>query len=92
MRGLDGGIYTKVWDETLPPVDNNHFYPSQFGWWGHGGFITGTPETVSWGPNRIDIFVRGGDPDPRTDELNSMSLWHHFFDGSSWQWQNLGGV
>src|ERR1700733_1250918 len=28
----------------------------------------------SWGPGRIDLFVRGGD----------QGLWHKWFDGSGW--------
>ncbi len=92
-RGIDGALYHKAWDSTLPVgSDNSHWYPSMFGWEYRGGFISGTPEAVSWGPNRLDVFVRGGDNNPQTDNDASMSLWHHYWDGSSWNWQNLGGV
>jgi hypothetical protein len=51
------------------------------------GPVTGDPAAVSWGPNRIDLFVRG------TDNV----LWHNWYDGS-WgippaaRWEPLGGV
>lgn len=38
--------------------------------------------SVSWGPNRIDIFVLG----------TNHSCWHKWWDGKSWSvWENLGG-
>jgi 3D (Asp-Asp-Asp) domain-containing protein len=38
---------------------------------------------VSWGSNRIDIFVKGTD----------NALWHKWWDGSRWGgWESLGGV
>jgi len=91
VRGTDGAIYTKTWDSTQPlNWDNSHWYPSQFGWNYLGGFITGTPEAISWGSNRIDIFMRAGDPDPRTDSYSSMTLWRLYWNGSSWNWQQVG--
>ncbi len=91
VRGTDGAIYTKHYDGAAPPgADNSHWYPSMFGWTYLGGFITGTPEAVSWGPNRIDIFMRGGDNNPQTDAFTSMQLWHLYWNGSSWNWQQVG--
>ncbi len=44
--------------------------------------IASAPAAVSWGPNRIDTFVRGMD----------RALWHKWWDGSAWSsWESLGG-
>src|SRR4029077_19668924 len=40
----------------------------------------------------IDVFVRGGDSNPQTDAANTMALYHVYWNGSSWNWQYLGGV
>ena len=36
--------------------------------------MTTAPAAVSWGPNRIDVFYRGGD----------NALWHRAWNGSEW--------
>jgi trypsin len=75
VRGTDG----QVW----------HYWSngSQYGWEPLGGYLTGTPEAVTWGGNRIDVFVRGGDSSPATDSFSSMALWHLAWDASSgWAW------
>ncbi|HED33887.1 MAG TPA: hypothetical protein ENJ08_06670, partial [Gammaproteobacteria bacterium] len=47
------------------------------------GVIKEQPECVSWGPNRIDCFARGG----------SNRMYHKWWNGSRWAgWENLGGV
>jgi Repeat of unknown function (DUF346) len=43
---------------------------------------TETPEAVCWGPDRIDLFARGGSSDCQ----------HLWWDGSSWSWESLAGV
>ena len=46
-----------------------------------GGLQAG-PSAASWGPNRLDIFVRGTD----------NAMWHKWWDGSAWKgWESLGG-
>lgn len=51
-------------------------------WEDLGGVLTSAPAAVSWGPNRIDVFVRG----------QNNSLWHKWWDGSRWsEWEDLGG-
>jgi outer membrane protein assembly factor BamB len=46
--------------------------------------VTGAPAVSSWGPGRLDLFVRGRD----------NNLWHSFKDpGTGFSgWENLGGV
>jgi hypothetical protein len=39
------------------------------------------PAAVSWGPGRIDLFVRGTD----------SNLWHKWYSGGWSGWENLGG-
>jgi hypothetical protein len=93
VRGTDGGVYWKAWDPGLPKTsENTYWYPSMFTWYPMGGFITGTPEPISWGPGRLDVFVRGGDSNPRTDWTSYMSLYHLYWNGSIWNWQYLGGT
>ena len=84
-RGTDGAIYQKT-------AENNQWYPSTFGWNYLGGFLTGTPEAVAWGSGRVDIFMRGGDPNPQTDAFSSMVLHHLYWNGSSWNWQQISSV
>lgn len=51
-------------------------------WESLGGVLTSDPAIVSWGPNRLDIFVRG------EDNAMYQKLWN----GSWHGWKNLGGV
>ncbi|MCB1985814.1 MAG: hypothetical protein H6936_16535 [Burkholderiales bacterium] len=49
-------------------------------WQNLGGIIEEQPECVSWGPDRIDCFARGG----------NNNLYHKWWNGSDWHgWQNL---
>ena len=46
----------------------------------------GPPSDVAWGPNRLDVFVRGTDG----------AMYHKWWDGTSWgpsasAFENLGG-
>lgn len=53
------------------------------GWGPAGGVMTSGPAAVSWGPNRIDVFIRSTD----------NALWHQYYNGSAWSgWETLGGV
>jgi hypothetical protein len=57
------------------------------GWEALGGGCASRPEVVSWGPDRLDVFVVGEDGD----------LWHKWWDGSKWgpswtEWATLGGA
>jgi hypothetical protein len=47
-----------------------------------GGSFTASPAVASWGPNRLDVFGRGGD----------NALWHDAWNGTAWSgWESLGG-
>ncbi len=51
------------------------------GWENLGGVIKEQPECVSWGPNRIDCFARGG----------GDHMYHKGWNGSEWDdWESLG--
>ena len=42
-----------------------------------------SPAAVSWGSNRIDVFVRG----------TNDAMWHRFWGGAGWSgWESLGGT
>lgn len=55
------------------------------GWHGYenlGGLLSSRPNAVSWGPNRIDVVVRGMD----------SAVYHKWWNGTSWHgWESLGG-
>lgn len=56
-------------------------------WVGFGedlqGILKGAPAVASWGPDRLDVFVRG------TDD----ALWHNAWNGSNWSgWGSLDGI
>ena len=85
IRGADGQVLHK-WS------NGSQWGPSEFGWQPLGGYITGTPEAVTWGGNRIDVFVRGGDSNPATDTLANDTPWHLWWDGSQWSWEPLGSL
>jgi hypothetical protein len=53
------------------------------GWESLGGTVVSPPATVSWGPDRLDVFALGTD----------HALWHRWWDGANWGgWESLGGV
>ena len=47
-----------------------------------GGYLSSGPDAAAWEPNRLDVFVHGGD----------NQLWHRWWDGARWNgWEPLGG-
>ena len=78
--GTDGAYYYKYWD-------GSQWQPSATEFLSKGGDFKTSPEVVSWGENRLDIYgVRGKD---------SM-LQHMTWYGSGWYpsdntWETLGG-
>lgn len=53
IRGLDGGLYHL-------PFFNGIWSPTWFRIGNPGASGVGSPAIASWGPNRLDVFVRGG--------------------------------
>jgi hypothetical protein len=51
-------------------------------WAAVGGFITSSPDPTSFGTNRTDVFVRGGEG----------GVWDATWNGTAWTWTFLGGV
>lgn len=70
-NAADGQLVTRTW-----------LNGAWGGWSSLGGVLTSRPAAVSWGPNRLDVFGRGGDG----------QLWHKWFDGSWHAWEPLGGT
>lgn len=70
--------------ETLVFVRGNDDALWMYGttWTSLGGRIASAPDAASWGPNRIDVFVRGTD-----DHLRQISR----VDGRWTDWSDLGG-
>ena len=69
-------------------TDNIPYYKSWTtgGGWGLWGAVAGTttpmtsgPGAVSWGPNRFDVVGRAPD----------HSVWHWWWDGSTWHWESI---
>jgi hypothetical protein len=50
------------------------------GWEALGGTSQGAPATSTWGPGRLDVFVRGSDD----------QLWHKWYAGGWAGWEPLG--
>jgi hypothetical protein len=78
--GTDRALYHKWWDGSA-------WGPSVTDWEYLGGVCTSQPTVVSWGPDRLDVFVTGSD----------SALYHKWGDGSSWgpsvtDYEYLGGV
>ncbi|MBI3866998.1 MAG: hypothetical protein HY299_00570 [Verrucomicrobia bacterium] len=62
------------------------WFPSQTDWEGLGGQTADAPTSVTWGPNRLDIFVRG----------SNGGVYHKYWNGNQWgptpaDWGNLSG-
>jgi hypothetical protein len=84
--GIDGAIYHKAWagGPSWWPSDN----PDD--WHKLGGVTRDVPVAVSWAPNRLDLFVVGGD----------NAVYHKWWAGGpSWgpsdnpnDWHKLGGT
>jgi hypothetical protein len=82
--GTDQAVHHKAWDGAA-------WRPSLTGWDSLGGIVQPDPmrrpAVVSWGANRLDVFVVGTD----------AQLYHKWWDGSAWgpsltSWERLGGV
>ena len=88
-RGSRGGV---VGPEPARRLRARHQQPAptqvveRSGWsaWTQlAGTIAGDPAVTAWGPNRLDVFVRG----------TNNQLLHKAWNGSSWTgWENLGGA
>jgi hypothetical protein len=77
--GNDSSLYHKAWTGTA-------WAPSPTGWEDLGGQCASPPAAVSWGADRLDIFVVG----------NDSSLYHKAWTGTAWApsptgWEDLGG-
>ena len=73
-------LYHKWWNGSA-------WGPSVTGWESLGGVCPSPPTVVSWGPNRLDVFVIGTDP----------QLYHKWWNGSAWGpsvtgWEAMGGA
>jgi hypothetical protein len=61
---------------VLRPTSHNALWHKWYdggwsGWESLGGVLRSDPDAVSWGEQRIDVFVRGTD----------RRLWHKWYDG-----------
>jgi uncharacterized protein YqjF (DUF2071 family) len=78
VRGMDRQLYHKAYD-------NGTWYPSAgpSSWDLLGGLMIGPPVAVSWGPNRVDVFIQGLD----------TAVFHRAWDNGAWQaWDFLGSL
>jgi hypothetical protein len=72
-----GGGSAELWNELAAK------FGTTTAWYSLGGVLTSGADAASWGPNRLDAFVRGTD----------MAIYHRWWDGTLWQpWESLGGV
>lgn len=75
-----GGIASPIGD-VLSLLNVRFDCTAWSSWEALGGNLTSVPAAVSWGGNRLDLFVRGID----------NALWHKWWDGGWSIWENLGG-
>lgn len=81
--GLRGtGMWTLDYQGTSTDLWNEISLKFVSHWEALSGTLASGPEAASWGPNRLDAFMRGTD----------NALWHRYWDGNGWQWERLGGV
>lgn len=85
--GADLRTVHKAYDPSIGWVPAMQYGAEQ--WDNMGGKIVGKPAAVAWGPNRLDVFVRGTD----------NAIYHKAWNGSAWfpgagvsDWENIGGV
>jgi hypothetical protein len=70
VRGTDSALWHKWYDNGWND------------WESLGGVLTSGPGAVSWGPDRIDVFVSGTD----------SACWHRWYENAWNDWESLGGV
>ncbi len=72
-----GIIQAKAAFDALQPQQ-----PQWSAWESLGGNSFSAPGVASWGENRLDTFVLGGD----------SAVYHKYWDGTTWsEWKSLGG-
>jgi hypothetical protein len=59
-RGQDNSLWLNSWTGS-----------NWTGWQWLGGELTSSPDVVSWGPGRLDIFYRGPDTSMRHSWYNN---------------------
>jgi hypothetical protein len=82
---VNGSAYT--WSFTVGPFGGTTPPPPPppppANWQSLGGVLTSSPDASSWGPNRVDVFVRGA----------NNAMFQNTWNGSSWTgFTSLGGV
>jgi spore germination protein YaaH len=71
-----GGGASELWNELASKFGTNS------NWISLGGVLTSGVDAASWGPNRLDIFVRG----------SNNAVWHRGSAVGGWSnWESLGG-
>jgi hypothetical protein len=79
------GTFRPAWEAFLAQTGIAPLPPPPTAWPSEslGGGINADPDIASWGPGRLDVFVRGA---------ADNALWHRAWTGSSWgAWEDLGG-
>ena len=86
VTGVDLKTEHKAYDSSQGWVPALQYNAEQ--WDNMGGKIIGKPTAVAWGPNRLDVFVRGLD----------NKMYHKAWAASAWypgsgvsDWESLGG-
>lgn len=77
--GAHNRVYVR-WSDGL--LHERYFDGSNWQWTSHGGpIVSGTPQAISWGGNKISIFVR-----------SANKLYERQWNGSTWNnWVDHGG-
>lgn len=77
VRGADTQLYHKAYQE------GSGWYPSLEGWSSLGGYLLegSNPKLVSWGPGRLDIFIRN----------TNFAIQHKAYDNANGWYPSLAG-
>src|SRR5450631_3025718 len=82
INALTGGVGHLAYDSSLGGWQPMEDLGIPATWGTAGGHATSGPAAVSWGPNRIDVVVRGAD----------WNIYHAAYQDGYWYgWDNLGG-
>lgn len=82
VRGSDSRLYHKAYQE------GTGWYPSLEGWSSLGGYLleNSNPTIVSWGKERLDIFIRNSNFAIQHKAYDGVRGWYPSLDG----WEDIG--
>jgi len=91
VRGTDGAVHRKTWDEDQEWMPTEGYVPSKTGYQYLGGKILGAPEAVGWQPSAdVSLFARS-----LADRTLMYKIWikaSSAWSPSQTEWASMGGT